>query len=44
MEIMPTIGWANAIPDSDSTVDFILGGSEIAFFGPGYHDKVSFGY
>ena len=38
---MPNVGWANAIPDSQSAVNFVLGGSQLDFTGPGYHDKVS---
>ena len=41
MEIMPNIGWANAVPDADSKVDFTIQGGRLAFTGPGYHDKVS---
>jgi hypothetical protein len=41
MEIMPHVGWANAIPGAESIVDFTIQGSELAFAGVGYHDKVS---
>jgi hypothetical protein len=40
LEIMPNVGWANAVPDSQSAVDFVMNGSEFNFTGSGYHDKV----
>lgn len=41
LAIMPDVGWANAVPDSQSAVNFVIGGSELDFTGLGYHDKVS---
>jgi hypothetical protein len=41
LEIMPNVGWANAIPDAESIVEFTIQGSRFAFTGVGYHDKVS---
>lgn len=38
---MPNVGWANAVPDSQSAVNFVISGSQLDFTGPGYHDKVS---
>lgn len=40
LEVGPNIGWANAVPDADGTVDFQVAGSKLAFSGYGYHDKV----
>ncbi|KAJ3551129.1 hypothetical protein NM688_g4909 [Phlebia brevispora] len=37
--ISPDFGWANAVPDADSLVNFTLGGTKLQFSGPGYHDK-----
>ncbi|KAA6414013.1 MAG: hypothetical protein FRX48_02375 [Lasallia pustulata] len=39
MQILPHVGWSNAVPDADAIADFTLGGSPLAFSGPGYHDK-----
>jgi hypothetical protein len=41
LEIMPGVGWANAIPDSQGTVNLDIGGSRLDFTGYGYHDKVT---
>lgn len=41
MQVMPNVGWANAVPDSQGTVKLDIGGSKLDFTGPGYHDKVS---
>lgn len=38
-EIIPSIYWANAVPDSDATVGLIIGGEHLRFHGVGYHDK-----
>ncbi|KAK5132436.1 hypothetical protein LTR08_009047 [Meristemomyces frigidus] len=37
--LMPHIGWANAVPDAVAHVHFHINGTELAFTGPGYHDK-----
>ena len=37
---MPHVGWANAVPDPQATVDFEIGGTTLAFSGAGYHDNV----
>jgi hypothetical protein len=39
MEVGPNIGWSNALPDADASVDFTLNGKRFAFEGVGYHDK-----
>lgn len=39
MEVMPGVGWANAIPDADAEVAYIVNGTEINFQGVGYHDS-----
>jgi hypothetical protein len=39
MEIVPHLGWANAVPDADAEVDFEILGSRLEFVGAGYHDK-----
>lgn len=42
MEVVPNIGWSNAIPDGDADVDFAINGdTTLKFEGAGYHDKVS---
>lgn len=33
------MGWSNAVPDSDATVEFTIDGSPLLFKGFGYHDK-----
>jgi hypothetical protein len=33
------VGWSNAVPDADATVDFDVDGSRLQFKGLGYHDK-----
>ncbi|KAI1478990.1 hypothetical protein F4774DRAFT_426171 [Daldinia eschscholtzii] len=38
-EVSPRLGWANAVPDADATVDLVIGGEHIQFTGNGYHDK-----
>ncbi|KAK5752023.1 hypothetical protein LTS12_017873 [Elasticomyces elasticus] len=37
--IIPNVGWANAIPDALTSVDFTINGSSLQFSGAGYHDK-----
>ncbi|KAK4919627.1 hypothetical protein LTR49_012691 [Elasticomyces elasticus] len=37
--IIPHVGWANAIPDALTSVDFTINGSALQFSGAGYHDK-----
>lgn len=44
MRILPHVGWSNAVPDAEGTAEFTLGGSPLAFIGPGYHDKVRVSY
>ncbi|KAK9423297.1 putative Hydroxyneurosporene synthase protein [Seiridium unicorne] len=39
MEVMPGVGWANAVPDGDAEVYYVVNGTEIKFSGVGYHDK-----
>jgi hypothetical protein len=41
MEILPQVGWANAIPDAIADVDLTLDGTPIKFTGVGYHDSTS---
>ncbi|KAL3479257.1 hypothetical protein BJX99DRAFT_255781 [Aspergillus californicus] len=39
MEVIPGVGWANAIPDGRGEADFLIRGSEEFYFkGRGYHD------
>ena len=38
-QVSPHLGWANAVPDAQATVDFSIEGTAISFTGPGYHDK-----
>ncbi|KAJ3796366.1 hypothetical protein GGU11DRAFT_809821 [Lentinula aff. detonsa] len=38
MQLMPNVGWANAIPDSQATVQLEINGQNISFTGSGYHD------
>lgn len=38
-KILPNVGWANAVPDSNAVVDFTVGGQPLKFNGLGYHDK-----
>lgn len=33
------VGWANAVPDANATVDFNVSGSPLQFTGLGYHDQ-----
>ncbi|KAI9046947.1 hypothetical protein LZ554_009022 [Drepanopeziza brunnea f. sp. 'monogermtubi'] len=35
----PHIGWSNAIPDAEGTVDFTIFGSRLKFSGAAYHDQ-----
>lgn len=37
---LQNIGWANAVPDSEASVDIRIGDYHIKFAGYGYHDKV----
>ncbi|KAJ3543380.1 hypothetical protein NM208_g3607 [Fusarium decemcellulare] len=39
LEVMPGIGWVNAVPDADVTVDLRIHGMPFKFLGIGYHDK-----
>ncbi|KAF5013051.1 hypothetical protein FDECE_878 [Fusarium decemcellulare] len=39
LEVMPGIGWVNAVPDADVTVDLTIHGMPFKFVGIGYHDK-----
>ncbi|GJE99301.1 hypothetical protein PsYK624_155540 [Phanerochaete sordida] len=38
-ELSPGLGWANAIPDADATVNLLVLGNPVVFTGIGYHDK-----
>ena len=41
LEVVPGVGWANAIPDGYGEADFMIRGSEHFYFeGRGYHDHV----
>ncbi|KAF7791461.1 hypothetical protein EIP86_002477 [Pleurotus ostreatoroseus] len=35
----PTIGWLNAMPDANATVNLNINGTSLQFSGAGYHDK-----
>lgn len=37
---LENIGWANAVPDSEASVDIKIGDYHVKFDGYGYHDKV----
>ncbi|OGM42805.1 hypothetical protein ABOM_008984 [Aspergillus bombycis] len=39
LEVLPGVGWANAVPDADVTVNMTIQGSTLSFIGTGYHDK-----
>lgn len=39
MVLLPGVGWSNAVPDGDATVDMKIQGSDLKFLGYGYHDK-----
>ncbi|RAK85133.1 hypothetical protein BO79DRAFT_156688 [Aspergillus costaricaensis CBS 115574] len=39
LEVLPGVGWANAVPDAETTVNVTIFGSELSFVGTGYHDK-----
>ncbi|KAH7355361.1 hypothetical protein BKA65DRAFT_524914 [Rhexocercosporidium sp. MPI-PUGE-AT-0058] len=39
LEIGPTVGWANAIPDANASVNLNFFGTDMIFEGSGYHDK-----
>lgn len=41
LEILPTLGWANAVPDAVSHVDLTVNGQMVKFSGAGYHDSKS---
>ncbi|TKA81672.1 hypothetical protein B0A55_01332 [Friedmanniomyces simplex] len=38
-QLMPHIGWVNAVPDAVASVDLQINGTALSFSGPGYHDK-----
>lgn len=38
-ELLPTVGWANAQPDTQATVSLSVAGTPLEFTGRGYHDK-----
>lgn len=44
MEVAPTIGWSNAVPDAVGDVDIEVLGSELKFTGVAYHDKVCYSF
>lgn len=37
---LENIGWADAVPDSEASVDIRIGDYHVKFDGYGYHDKV----
>ncbi|KAM5434274.1 hypothetical protein MferCBS31731_006768 [Microsporum ferrugineum] len=39
MQICPHVGWANAVPDGNASVDMEIAGSRLQFHGSAYHDK-----
>ncbi|KAF5385702.1 hypothetical protein D9757_003548 [Collybiopsis confluens] len=39
MELLPHVGWANAIPDAHAIVELEINGTRVSFSGVGYHDK-----
>ena len=39
MEIIPGVGWANAIPDAAAEVFLDINGTQVNFAGVGYHDR-----
>ncbi|EFQ97093.1 hypothetical protein MGYG_00136 [Nannizzia gypsea CBS 118893] len=41
VQVCPHVGWANAIPDGNASVDMAIAGSSLRFHGTAYHDKVS---
>lgn len=41
LHLGPSFGWANALPDANAQVDFVINGTKVTFSGVGYHDKVS---
>jgi hypothetical protein len=41
LEILPTLGWANAVPDAVGLVDLTVNGTNVKFSGAGYHDSKS---
>ncbi|KAL6801484.1 hypothetical protein J3E68DRAFT_447531 [Trichoderma sp. SZMC 28012] len=39
-EMLPNVGWANAVPDAYASVDLVINGTKLQFSdGIGYHDK-----
>lgn len=40
-EVVPGVGWANSMPDSEGKVEFKIGDDVMSFTGYGYHDKAS---
>ncbi|KAJ3810481.1 hypothetical protein EV368DRAFT_73417 [Lentinula lateritia] len=38
MQLMPNVGWANAVPDSQATIQLEINGQNVSFTGSGYHD------
>jgi hypothetical protein len=41
MELMPNVGWSNALPDAVSEVQLTVNGTKIDFTGVGYHDSMT---
>ncbi|EGD95713.1 hypothetical protein TESG_03182 [Trichophyton tonsurans CBS 112818] len=39
LQVCPHVGWANAIPDGNASVDMTIAGSRLRFHGSAYHDK-----
>ncbi len=42
MEIMPHIGWSNAVPAARAQVNLNVNGANVEFNGIGYHDSVGY--
>lgn len=39
MQILPNIGWSNAIPGAVGKVNLDVNGTDVSFTGVGYHDS-----
>ena len=37
MEVMPNLGWSNAVPDAVADVNLVVNGTEVRFEGVGNH-------
>ena len=38
--LIPHVGWVYVLPAATGTINFTIGGKELQFTGPAYHDKV----